>query len=259
MRGLVSWIKGQIERAKAQAFDQAYAQRTHAELRARQANFAAADPTGRGDPTVLILESGVGLTEMYWAAGLERFSYLLADAPHLVEEWLEARNQAELRRVAAIADPELLPIVLTYDDIAYKTGPLFSPAWLREHWVPRLRRLVDAWHARDTYCIFHSDGCLWPVLDDLLAAGIDALNPLEVLAGMTVGALRQRYPQLVLTGGVDVSQLLPLGRPEEVRAAVRRNIADTGGMGYLLGSSTELHWEVKLCNAIAMFETAWET
>jgi uroporphyrinogen decarboxylase len=195
---------------------------------------------------------------MYWAAGLERFSYLLADAPDLVEEWLAARNQAELRRVSAIADPELLPIVLTYDDIAYKVGPLFSPAWLRQHWLPRLQRLIDAWHTRDTYCIFHSDGCLWPVLDDLVAAGIDALNPLEVLAGMTVGAVRQRYPHLVLTGGVDVSQLLPLGAPQEVRAAVRQNVADAGGVGYLLGSSTELHWDVKLENAIAMFETVWE-
>jgi hypothetical protein len=55
---------------------------------------------------------------------------------------------------------------------------------------------------------------------------------------------------------VDVSQLLPLGTPEEVRQVCRQNIADTGGRGYFLGSSTELHWEVKLENAIAMFETA---
>ena len=96
-------------------------------------------------------------------------------------------------------------------------------------------------------------------LDDLVAAGIDALNPLEVLAGMTVEAVRERHSQLVLTGGVDVSQLLPLGTPEEVRTACRRNIAAARARGYLLGSSTELHWEVKLENAIAMFETAWET
>ena len=44
---------------------------------------------------------------------------------------LDARNRAELRRVAAIADPDLVPIVLTYDDIAYKTGTIFSPKWLR--------------------------------------------------------------------------------------------------------------------------------
>jgi uroporphyrinogen decarboxylase len=117
---------------------------------------------------------------------------------------------------------------------------------------------VAAWHDRDTVCLFHSDGNLWPVLDDLVAAGIDGLNPLEVLAGMSVGAVREQYPGLFLTGGIDVSQLLPLGTPEEVRTVCRQTIADAEGRGYLMGSSTELHWDVKLENAIAMFETAWE-
>ena len=255
---MIEWIQDEIQRVEAQIFDRAYADRVHKEVRDRLANFAAADPTGRGDPTVLVLESGTGLTEMYHVTGLEQFSYLLVDHPDLVEEWLEARNQAELRRVAAIADPDLVPIVLTYDDIAYKNATMFSPAWLRAHWVPRLKRLNGAWHARDTLCLFHSDGNLWGVLDDLVAAGIDGLNPLEVLAGMTVKEARARYPRLFLTGGIDVSQLLPLGSPEEVRAVCRQTIADAQGRGYLLGSSTELHWEVKLENAMAMFDTAWE-
>jgi uroporphyrinogen decarboxylase len=256
MPSLVEWVKEDIQRVEAQVYDRVYVERTHKEIRARLDNFAAGDPDG--DPTVLILETGAGLTEMYWATGMEWFSYLLADQPDLVEEWLEARNQAELRRTAAIADPDLLPIVLTYDDIAYKNATLFAPHWLRAHWVPCLKRLVDAWHARDTYCLFHSDGNLWPVLDDLVDAGIDGLNPLEVLAGMTVKGVRERYPNLFLTGGVDVSQLLPLGTPEEVREVCRQNILDTNGRGYFLGSSTELHWGVKLENAIAMYETPHE-
>jgi hypothetical protein len=256
---LIAWVRDEIARAKAQTFGRAEAERLHDDIRRRQAIFARADPTGRGDPTVLVIESGVGLTEMYWMAGMTMFSYLLADAPDLVEEWLEARHQCELRRVAAIADPRVIPIALTYDDIAYKNGLLFSPAWLRRAWVPRLKQLNDAWHARDTLCLFHSDGDLWPVLDDLVAAGIDGLNPLEVMAGMTVAAVRQRYPHLFLTGGIDVSQLLALGTPAEVRAACQEAIAAAGGRGYFLGSTTELHWDVRLENAIAMFETAWET
>jgi uroporphyrinogen decarboxylase len=207
----------------------------------------------------MVIESGVGLTEMYWMLGLELFVYLCADEPGLIEEWLDARNRAELRRVAAIADPRRIPIALTYDDIAYKNAPLFSPAWLRRLWAPRLAKLNAAWHDRDTVCLFHSDGNLFPVLDDLVAAGIDGLNPLEVLAGMTVGKVREHYPHLFLTGGIDVSQLLSFGTPEEVRAACRQAIAEAGSRGYFLGSTTELHWDVKLENAVAMFETAWNT
>ncbi len=256
MPTLVEWVKGEIARAGAQTFDGAYAERVHNHIRDCQAIFAAGDPTGRHDPTVLVLESGVGLTEMYWMTGIQKFVYLMADYPDLVEEWLEARNQMELRRVAAIANPELIPIALTYDDIAYKTGLIFSPAWLRQHWMPRLKHLVDAWHARDTVCLFHSDGNLWPILDDLVTAGIDGLNPLEATAGMTVKEVRQRYPQLFLTGGIDVSQLLVYGTPEEVRAACRQAIVDASGVGYFLGSTTELHWDVRLENAMAMFACA---
>lgn len=257
--GLIEWIKQEIRRVASQVFDRAYAERVHTEIRARLANFAQAEQSSTSDPAVLILETGAGLTEMYTATGLEQFSYLMADHPDLVEEWLHVRNHAELRRVAAIADPELLPVVLTYDDIAYKDSTLFSPAWLCRYWIPCLKRLVNAWHVRDTFCLFHSDGNLWSVLDNLVEAGIDGLNPLEVLAGMTVREVRARYPGLFLTGGIDVSQLLPFDTPEKVRQVCRQTIADAGRRGYFIGSSTELHWGVKLDNAIAMFETAWES
>jgi hypothetical protein len=247
--GLIAWVKREIDRSENKVFDQAYAQAFYARMERFQGYF--------GDDTVQVVESGTGLTEIYWALDWEDFSYLLVDEPGLIEAWLDANNRAELRRVAAIADPRRIPIALTYDDIAYKTSLLVSPKWLRQEWFPRHKRLNAAWHDRDVRCLFHSDGNLWPILDDLVAAGIDGLNPIEVQAGMTVREVRQRYPQLFLTGGVDVSQLLPLGTPEEVRAACQENIAATSGIGYFLGSTTELHWEIPTANILAMFETAW--
>lgn len=247
---LVDWVEQRIEYENALVFDAAYRERFHQTIGHFQGLF--------GDDTVQIVESGVGLTEMYSPMGWEAFSYLLMDEPELVDAWLEARNQAELRRVACIADPELIPVVLTYDDIAYKTSTHTSPAWLRQYWFPRLRRLNDAWHMRGTRCIFHSDGNLWPVLDDLIEAGIDGINPIEMQAGMTVRELRAKYPKLVLTGGIDVSELLPFGTPEQVREAALENIRATDGLGYILGSSTELHWEIPTANILAMFNAAWQ-
>ena len=254
----ITWVKREIERADAITYDRATGESFHTWMDECAAYWAAGDPTGGGDPPVQVIESGVGLTEIYHSLGWEHFADLMMDEPGLLEVFLEARCQAELRRVAAIADPRRIPIALTYDDIAYKISTLFSPKWLRRLWTPRLKRLVEAWHARGSLCLFHSDGNLWPILDDLVAAGIDGLNPLEVLAGMTVKEVRQRYPRLFLTGGIDVSQLLPFGTPDEVRQVCRQTIADAGGVGYFIGSTTELHWGVKPENAMAMFETAWE-
>lgn len=258
LAGLRSWVHERIRKANAQTYDREYTKSLYEHIETCWSGFAENDPSGRNDPAVLVIESGVGLDWMYWAAGMDLFTELIIEDSGLFEEWIESSTALELRRVAAIADPEHIPIALTYSDIAHKTGTMFSPDWLRRYWVPRLKRLNEAWHERGAVCLFHSDGNLWTVLDDLVVAGIDGLNPLEVLAGMTVKEVRRKYPRLFLAGGIDVSQLLTYGTPEEVRAVCRQAIADTGGRGYFMGSSTELHWDVRLENAVAMFETARE-
>jgi uroporphyrinogen decarboxylase len=249
--GMITWVKEEIRRSEGQTFTPDLRANFNTWLEECNTFSAAGDPTGRGDPTVQVIESGVGLTEIYWLLGWDNFIILM------YEEWMEARHQVELRRVAFIAHPDKIPIALTYDDIAYKGGLLISPGWLRRHWLPRLRVLVNAWHNRDVLCLFHSDGNLWEILDDLVATGIDGLNPLEVLAGMSIKAVREKYPHLFLTGGIDVSQLLSFGTPDDVKQVCHQAIRDTNGTGYFLGSTTELHWDVRLENAITMFETAW--
>ncbi|HOZ47723.1 MAG TPA: uroporphyrinogen decarboxylase family protein [Candidatus Hydrogenedentes bacterium] len=253
--GFVAWLKTHVRELKRTAPDvDSLRQQAHDYLR-RHTDYMAQDADDPNDLPVIALESGVGLTEIYALPGLEYFSILLCTQPDLAEDWFEARNQAELRRVEAIADPELLPVVLTYDDLASKNGPLFSPDWLRTHFTPRLTRLVEAWHAHGALCLFHSDGNLMPILDDLAATGIDGLNPIETCAGMSIREVRRRQPHLFIAGGIDVSQLLPHGTPDDVRARCIEAIAEADGRGFFLGSTTELFPSVPAANAVAMFET----
>jgi len=88
-----------------------------------------------------------------------------------------------------------------------------------------------------------------------VAAGIDGLNPLEVLAGMTVGKVRQRYPHLFLTGGIDVSQLLSFGTPDEVRAYCK-DLIDCAGRegGYIMDASAIMQNDSRVENVRAMTE-----
>jgi hypothetical protein len=72
---------------------------------------------------------------------------------------------------------------------------------------------------------------------------------------MDVGELHRRYPQLLLVGGIDVSQLLPFGSPEEIRNIVVRTIEAAEGR-IMIGSTTELHDGVPLENFLAMREAA---
>ncbi|WP_041643901.1 uroporphyrinogen decarboxylase family protein [Mahella australiensis] len=147
--------------------------------------------------------------------------------------------------------------MLTYTDIAYKNGPIFSPTFLRKEFFPRLKRLNDTYHEAGVKCLFHSDGNLMPIMDDLVAAGIDGINPMEVIAGMSIKEVRQRYGhKIFITGGIDVSQLMAFGTPEEVRQACVQAIEYAGGIGYFLGSTTELHPDIPAENILAMVEVA---
>lgn len=251
VESLARWAEKDMERKRNWTPDQAYV--------AAYRDYVSKHLRGLGDDTVLVIESDVGFDFARSISGIELFSYLAADEPELVSEWLEVLNQCEIRRAKAIADPELVPVMLTYTDLAFKSGPIFSLDYYRKEFFPRLKRLNDTYHEAGVKCLFHSDGNIMPLLDDLVAAGIDGINPLEIAAGMNIRTVREKYGnKLFITGGIDVSQLLPYGTEEEVMAACRQAIDDTNGVGYFLGSSTELLPVVPYRNILAIKRVADE-
>jgi hypothetical protein len=194
---------------------------------------------------------GPDLMGLYGEVGLEAFSYYLADCPGVILELLDLNATRAERWFRALPEAHGIEAGFLGDDIAFKSGPLLSPAWMREHYFPCLTRVIAAAHARGIKVLFHSDGNLNPILDDLVEAGIDGLNPIEILAGMDVGVIHRRHPHLFMAGGIDVSQLLPFGTPEQVWDATRKAVDQAEGR-LLVGSSTELNEEVPLANYLAL-------
>ena len=201
------------------------------------------------------IESPIGLDVIYNMVGWELFSYLLADDPGLVSEAFESLNKHEEQRVHLVADPGISPLVIVYCDIASKKDVIMSPLYLRKEFFPRLKRLVDAWHEHGVKVIFHSEGNIKKVVDDLVACEVDGINPLEP-ENISLEYARKHYPGLVLWGGIDDKHLLPFGTTEQVEEAVHRAIDVCSDGGLILGSSGEIHPEVKPENAIALFRAA---
>ena len=194
------------------------------------------------------------LDGMFSEVGLEAFSYFMADCPDVINRQIEFRFEKILQALEHLQVP---PDALIFDeacDMAFKTGLIFSPSFLRSSFIPGYTRLCSALHKRGRKVIFHSDGDLNEILDDLVEAGIDLLHPVEPMAGMDPGEIHRRYPDLILCGTIDVSQLLPFGTPEEVSDQVRRNIDVTEGK-IMVGSSTEVNNEVPLKNYLALRDT----
>jgi uroporphyrinogen decarboxylase len=215
-----------------------------------------------GDTVIIDTSSHVGLCACWSRIGLPSFSFLYEDEPDVISEHLEASATNEIRRVHAIADPSLSPVILIADDFATKQGPIFSPAFLRKEHFPRLRRLTAAWHEHGLKVLYHSDGNWKSVIPDLVECGVDGFYCLEPAVGMDVVELKRTWPRHVWAGGVDGVDLMERGTPEQVRQEVRRHIEATDALrtgGLLVGTSSEVNPPIKPENYRAMVEAVGAT
>ena len=149
-------------------------------------------------------------------------------------------------------------IALTGDDYCNRSGPLMTIAQFKEFVLPYLREMVNAAHRRGVPFIKHTDGNTWRLLDLLKAAGIDAIDPLEPVAGMDIAKVKERYgEELCLVGNIDCGELLSMGTPRRVARSVKETIyAAAPGGGYILSSSNSIHPGVRPENYLAMTTAA---
>ncbi|MCF7687069.1 MAG: hypothetical protein K9M98_03435 [Cephaloticoccus sp.] len=197
-----------------------------------------------------------------WSAYLMGLDNLLMNflaEPELVELTMEKVLRCNMRIVqrAIRAGAE---VIILGDDYAGNQGPMMSPVHFQQFILPCLQRMIAMIHDEGALCIKHSDGNLYPLLDLIVSAGPDGINPIEPVAGMTLAQVKKLVGDKVcVTGNIDCGQLLPHGTPAQVRTAVRQAIADaaTGG-GYILTSSNSVHSSCDPQNFVAMVRACHE-
>jgi len=189
-----------------------------------------------------------GAGAAFQSMGFEGFSYALADDPEFVAEVFRRYGEwsAEVHtRLCRMG----FDFIWAGGDIAYKTAPFFSPQVFREIILPALRPAAEAitlpW-------IYHSDGDLTPILDDLLSLGMNALHPFETGA-MDMAAVKKHYgKRLCVVGNLDMD-LLIRGTPEQNAAETKRLLREFGpGGGYIFSSSNTLSYGVRPENVLAV-------
>ncbi len=194
----------------------------------------------------------LGASPTLLGLGLEGFSYALADDPGFVETILGRYADWSIAVIRHLREVGV-DYVWTFDDMAYKTAPMFSPKTLRQIFMPHLRSVADAIKGEGFPWIFHSDGNLMRILDDLLTLGMDGLHPLEPGA-MDIEAIKRNYgDRLCLIGNIDLHYTLTRGTPAEVEDEVRRRIEIVGkGGGYMISSANSITFYCKVENVWAM-------
>ena len=186
--------------------------------------------------------------------GPERALTLFYDDPWLVEDMMETSMELTRAVLAKVLDDSPVHGLYFWEDMAYKTGPLISPAMFRRFMVPRYRRIVDYARSRGVSAIMvDSDGNIEQLIPCWLEAGLDGVFPLEVAAGMDVVSLRRRYGQsLKMMGGIDKRALF-YGRAE-IDAELRRVMPVVEGGGYIPTLDHNIPPDVPYANMLYYWE-----
>ena len=247
--GARDWLLRQTQKLRDMLFD---AERTRREYHAYMTGLQ--EKIGE---TVILNFSCTGMCEVYDAMGLEIFTFFFAEYPEVMDEFMKVSVENELRRIHAVADRKLSPVILIPEDFSGKQGPIFAPDFLdRFHRAP-IRKLTDAWHEHDIKVLFHSDGNYKVAIPDLLDCGVDGFYCLEAGCGMDIVELKNQYPKVVWAGGIDGVDLMERGTPQQVAETVRRHITQTDALrtgGMFVATSSEINPPVRAENFRAMIE-----
>jgi uroporphyrinogen decarboxylase len=224
-------------------------------------DYSAFEQIGRRLPprVKVIAVLGKVFTCVSWLMGLEGLSFALADDPDLVAALFERVGRFQCRVVERMLRFDCVGAVWHADDIAFKTQLLVSPRVLRQHVFPWYTEMNRMAHAQGRLVVYHSDGALQEVVEDIIGCGFDGLNPIEPPA-MDITEVKRRYgSRISIIGNIDLGHTLTRGTPDEVRAEVRQRIHDLApGGGYAVASSNSVPEYVPLANFNAMREATFE-
>ncbi len=159
-------------------------------------------------------------------------------------------------RAAELTDGRI-DLYLVISDLGTQRGPLISTAMFREFVAPYLEEMTDLIHRLGGRALFHSCGTIWPFLPELIACGVDVLDPIQpTCPEMQPASLKGTFGgRLCFHGGIDMQNLLPTATPTEIAAEVRRYCEVLGnGGGYILGPAHLFQPDVPPENVLAVYQ-----
>ncbi len=192
---------------------------------------------------------------------IDHFLMLLASDPKRAHEFLDRlveMHLANLERYLGLVG-SYVDIIIFGDDLGMQDGPQISRAMYQEFFKLRHSQM---WHRAkelaDVKVKLHCCGGVRPLLPDLIEAGLDAINPVQITcSGMDAKELKTDFgDQLTFWGGgCDTRHILSRGTPEEIRRHVKEQTAilNPGG-GFVFQQVHNILADVPPENIIAMFD-----
>jgi uroporphyrinogen decarboxylase len=203
--------------------------------------------------------------------GWDQFMIDMARDPKLAQalaQKLAEHYVAQLPRyLDAVGD--YIQMIQMGDDLGTQRGPQMSPKMYRQFIKPAHRQVYQCVkryfqdQGKPAPCIFlHSCGSIYKLLPDLIEAGVEIINPVQISAAdMEPARLKSEFGADIVFwgGGADTQHVLPSATPQEVYEHVRAliEIFAPGG-GFVFCQVHNIQANVPPENIVAMFEAALE-
>lgn len=143
------------------------------------------------------------------------------------------------------------------DDLGHKTSTMLSPPVIRQHILPQYKRVIDLVHQSDRKFLLHSCGCIFDVMEDILALGIDAKHSNEDQIASFDLWIEKYSSRIGLLGGIDLNDLC-LMKPQAIFDSVveKGKRFRASAKGYALGSGNSIPDYIPVDGFMAMIEAA---
>ena len=184
--------------------------------------------------------------------GMADYLVKMIDEPEFARRAAAAYTKRSIAAIKAVAATGV-DGVLTGTDYCDNRGPLMGPKLFHEFLFPHLAETVKAAHDAGLFFVKHTDGYLWPILDDFVAAGVDGWQGIQPRIGMDLKLLKEKYGEkLTFFGGVNC-ETLTSGTEEQIEEEVKHAIRHAGpGGGFVMCSGNTLMPGTKWENYEAM-------
>lgn len=168
-----------------------------------------------------------------------------------------------LEKIYSILGDTIHATYICGTDFGTQRGPFCSADTFKNLYAPYYKKVNDWIHANTGWKTFkHTCGSIEPIIDGLIEAGFDILNPVQwTAAGMDMKLLKSKYGKNIVFwgGGVDTQKTLPFGTPEDVRREVLTTcevFAEDGG--FVFNTVHNIQACVPVENIVAMTEAVKE-
>jgi len=183
--------------------------------------------------------SGVNVFElMHPVCGHEYMLLGMATDPDWVKDMTNTFSDLTVHMLETLFAEEGKPDgIWFYEDMGFKERPFMSPAMYREMVQPAHRKTFAYAHRLGLPVVVHSCGFVEPLLPGLIEAGMDALQVMEIKAGMDSCRIKKTYgDRIALIGGMDVRCMTSNDMAWIERELATRIPVLMQGSGYVLHS-----------------------